>query len=125
MRAETDKKMTKLTDMDGGNLTHVTFLLDAVNTVIDCRRILQWSYPWSYMLDDGSPIKAHLKMHMDMLEEFTEELSHMTEQPLQKLLQSKARSAIINHTRVIQKFRQNVIDFAKQNHDEKHLKVPT
>jgi hypothetical protein len=35
-----------------------------------------------------------------MLEELTEELSGMTEQPLAKLMATKQRTAIINHTRV-------------------------
>jgi hypothetical protein len=59
-------------------------------------------------MEDNSTLKTHFKMHQDMLEEFTEELSGMTEQPLAKLLQPKMREAIINHTRVIAKFRQNI-----------------
>jgi len=116
IRADADKKMHKMQDMEGTSGSQVAFLLDAVNTVIDCRRLLQWSYPWSYLLDDGSSLKTHFKMHQDMLEELTEELSGMTEQPLAKLMATKQRTAIINHTRVILKFKQNIIDFAKANH---------
>jgi ariadne-1 len=116
IRVDAEKKMNKMQDMEGTSLNQVTFLLEAVNTVIDCRRLLQWSYPWSFILDDGSSLKTHFKMHQDMLEELTEELSGMTEQPLAKLMGTKQRTAIINHTRVIQKFKQNIIDFAKANH---------
>jgi ariadne-1 len=116
IRADADKKMHKMQDMEGTSGSQVAFLLDAVNTVIDCRRLLQWSYPWSFLLDDGSSLKTHFKMHQDMLEELTEELSGMTEQPLAKLMATKQRTAIINHTRVILKFKQNIIDFAKANH---------
>lgn len=65
-------------------------------------------------MEDNSTLKVHFKMHQDMLEEFTEELSGMTEQPLAKLLQAKMREAIINHTRVIGKFRQNISTLASR-----------
>jgi len=116
IRVDAEKKMNKMQDMEGTSLNQVAFLLDAVNTVIDCRRLLQWSYPWAFLLEDGSSLKTHFKMHQDMLEELTEELSGMTEQPLAKLMATKQRTAIINHTRVIQKFKQNIIDFAKTHH---------
>jgi len=116
MVADTEKRMNKMQDMGGASLNQVSWLLDAVNTVIDCRRLLQWSYVWAFVMEEDSVLKAHFKMHQDMLEEFTEELSAMTEQPLAKLVTDKARTAVINHTRVIQKFRQNIIDFAKANH---------
>jgi len=116
IRADAEKKMNKMQDMEGSSMNQVHFLLEAVNTVIDCRRLLQWSYPWAFLLDDGSSLKTHFKMHQDMLEELTEELSGMTEQPLAKLMGTKQRTAIINHTRVIHKFKQNIIDFAKANH---------
>jgi len=116
MVADTEKKMNKMQDMEGVNLQQVQFLLDAVLTVIECRRLLQWSYCWAFAMEENSTLKVHFKMHQDMLEEFTEELSGMTEQPLAKLLQAKQRAAVINHTKVIQKFRQNIIDFAKANH---------
>jgi ariadne-1 len=116
IRVDAEKKMNKMQDMEGSSLNQVHFLLEAVNTVIDCRRLLQWSYPWAYLLEDGSSLKTHFKMHQDMLEELTEELSGMTEQPLAKLMAPKQRTAIINHTRVILKFKQNIIDFAKAHH---------
>jgi hypothetical protein len=100
IRVDAEKKMNKMQDMEGTSLNQVAFLLDAVNTVIDCRRLLQWSYPWAFLLEDGSSLKTHFKMHQDMLEELTEELSGMTEQPLAKLMATKQRTAIINHTRV-------------------------
>lgn len=38
--------MNKMQDLEGVSLNQVTFLLEAVKTVIECRRLLQWSYAW-------------------------------------------------------------------------------
>lgn len=115
MRGECEKKMNKMQDLEGSSLNAVSFLLDAVNGVIECRRLLQWSYVWAFNMKEESQLRIHFKMHQDMLEEMTEELQGLTEQPLKKLLESKLRTAIINHTRVVAKFRHNIVEFAKAN----------
>jgi hypothetical protein len=62
--------MNKMQDMEGTSLNQVAFLLEAVNTVIDCRRLLQWSYPWAFLLEDGSSLKTHFKMHQVIISLF-------------------------------------------------------
>jgi len=111
-----EKRMEALQAMKGVSLSGVKFLLDAVETVIACRKLLQWSYVWSYILKDQGVQKDLFRHHLGALEEFTEELGALTEQPLDKLMLDIERTDVINKTRVINKYRQNIIDFALENH---------
>jgi len=110
--------------MKGVSLSGVKFLLDAVETVIACRKLLQWSYVWSYILKDQGVHKDLFRHHLSALEEFTEELGALTEQPLDKLMLDIERTDVINKTRVINKYRQNIIDFALENHTQLETIAP-
>jgi len=116
MRADTEKKMVKMQEVEGSSLSAVLFLSEAVDTVVTCRQMLKWSYAWAFDMPEEGAVRAQLKMHQDLLEEFTEELHGFVEQPLSKLLSPKIKTSIINLNRVIQKYKQNIIDFARANH---------
>jgi len=110
--------MDKLQALSGSGLQGVQFLLAAVNSVIECRRLLQWSYALGYYLKDGSDVKSLFELHQQRLETFTEQLSQMTEQKLEQLMGAQIRSDIINLTRVVEKYRQNIVEFSLSTQQE-------
>jgi len=109
--------MDALQNMKGSGSTSVQFLLDAVETVISCRKLLEWSYAWSYFLKESGPMRELFRNHLNNLEEFTEELGELTEQPLDKLMLDSQRTEVVNKTRVIQKYKKNIVDFAREHHE--------
>eukprot|EP00456_Euglypha_rotunda_P009057 TRINITY_DN1191_c0_g1_i4.p1 TRINITY_DN1191_c0_g1~~TRINITY_DN1191_c0_g1_i4.p1 ORF type:complete len:530 (+),score=90.38 TRINITY_DN1191_c0_g1_i4:152-1591(+) len=119
-----EKRMEALQAMKGASLSSVKFLLDAVEIVITCRKLLQWAYVWNYILKDEGVIRDLFRHHLGALEEFTEELGALTEQPLDRLMLDAERTDVINKTRVISKYKQNIIDFALENHERLHTTAP-
>jgi len=113
--------MEQLQKLSGSGSQGVQFLKDGVNMVIDCRRLLQWSYVLAFYLLEGTDIKGLFELHQRQLETFTEELSQMTEQRLEVLVSSANRTAVINLTRVLHKYRDNIVEFAGQNEDKYKL----
>jgi len=113
-----EKRMEALQAMKGASLSSVKFLLDAVETVISCRKLVQWAYVWSYILKGQGLVQDLFKHHLGALEEFTEELGYLTEQPLDKLMLDAERTDVINKTRVIGRYRQNIVDFALEHHSQ-------
>jgi len=55
---------------------------------------------------------------LNNLEEFTEELGELTEQPLDKLMLDSQRTEVINRTRVIEKYKRNIVEFARDHHEQ-------
>ena len=68
--------------------------------MIDCRRVLKYTYVLGYFLQDASAEKQLFEHHQEMLEKNTEKLSEYTEYPLDKI----DRSQVINLTRVTERF---------------------
>jgi len=117
--ADLNERMRCLQLAEGTSSVHVTFLKHAFEVVLECRRLLQWSYCWLYYMEKAgqTTLKAQLKLHMDTLEGFTEDLTSMTEQPLASLISKpRLRQNIVNLTKVMHNYRSNIIDFAKANH---------
>ena len=50
--------------------------------MIDCRRVLKYTYALGYFLADNSPEKHLFEHHQEMLEKNTERLHEFTEMPL-------------------------------------------
>jgi len=118
IKENAEKRMEALQNMKGSSGTAVHFLLDAVETVISCRKLLEWSYAWSYFLKEEGPVRELFKNHLNNLEEFTEELGELTEQPLDKLMLDSQRTEVINRTRVIEKYKRNIVEFARDHHEQ-------
>ena len=104
--------MEQLQRLSGSGVQGVAFLLNGVNEVIQSRRLLQWSYVLGFYLIDGSDVKGLFELHQKNLETFTEQLSQMTEQPLEQLAAVPARrTEVINLTRVLKKVKSSSIPF--------------
>ena len=109
--------MEKLQSMIGEGRQPVQFLLDAVKMVISCRRLLKWSYPWTYFIKDGDEVTyALVKAHQDAMEKYTEQLYNMTEQPIEVLHEEDNRQRIVSLTRFLTKYRSKIVEFAQDTH---------
>jgi len=110
---ETNTRMTNLRQMKGGGFNDVSFLESAVKTVIECRRVLQWTYAMGYYLHEGQ--EKNLFEHLqEMLEKNTEYLHGLSEKPLNELVSDKMRADVNNYTRVTKKFLTNLIHGIEQ-----------
>lgn len=63
----------------------VQFLRQAVEQVVDCRRVLKYTYALGYFLQDGTPEKQLFEHQQEMLEKNTERLHEFTEQALETI----------------------------------------
>jgi ariadne-1 len=66
--------MELLQSLRGAGLQEVQFLLKAVNSVIACRRVLQWTYVYGFYLPSNSKDRVLFESHQQRLEQFTEKL---------------------------------------------------
>eukprot|EP00600_Ochromonadales_sp_CCMP1393_P003405 CAMPEP_0174990518 /NCGR_PEP_ID=MMETSP0004_2-20121128/21372_1 /TAXON_ID=420556 /ORGANISM="Ochromonas sp., Strain CCMP1393" /LENGTH=664 /DNA_ID=CAMNT_0016244147 /DNA_START=79 /DNA_END=2073 /DNA_ORIENTATION=+ len=78
----------------------VQFLKQAAEQVIDCRRVLKYTYVLGFYLDDSTGEKQLFEHHQEMLEKNTERLQEYTEKPLEEI----DRTQVVNLTRVTEKF---------------------
>lgn len=98
-------------------ITEVDFLRAAGEQVIECRRVLQWTYVFGYYLNDG-PEKTLFEYLQESLEKDTETLHELVESPLDQFLTDEAtksdffqhRSNVTNYAAVTAKFRQNLLE---------------
>lgn len=78
----------------------VQFLKQAAEQVIDCRRVLKYTYVLGFTLKDGSAEKQLFEHHQEMLEKNTDKLQEFSE----KSLELVDRPQVINLTRVTERF---------------------
>lgn len=105
----TEARMDVLTAKYKWKPNEATFLMDAVKCVIECRRLLAWTYPIGYYLPSTVRLKNLFEDLQQNLEKFTEYLHEFTEQGPEKLADNKVRAQLKNQTRVTQKFRDNMM----------------
>jgi len=99
---------TRMVEMQAENAlgwVDVQFLLQAVEQLIDCRRVLKNTYIHAYYLPDG-PKKDLFEYLQDVLLCNTEKLSELTEKPLDKM----DRAEVINFTRVTGNFLRSLLE---------------
>lgn len=64
----------------------VEFLKTANEQLVECRRVLKYTYTFAYYLDETKALqKERFEHHQEMLERFTEHLSHLSEKPLAEM----------------------------------------
>jgi len=94
----------------------VQFLKAAVEQLIECRRVLKFTYAFAYYLDskDTTGKKERFEHHQEMLEKFTEKLSELSEMSIEKT----DRTDVVNHTRVVDKFSKNILKYVDNDMEE-------
>lgn len=83
----------------------VQFLKHAAEQVIDCRRVLKYTYVLGYFLPDDSAEKQLFEHHQELLEKNTEKLHELTEQSLDTM----DRTQVVNLTRVTERFMSHLL----------------
>jgi ariadne-1 len=67
------RRSEQLAELKGSGPKAVEFLTDAVGTIMQCRRVLAWTYVYGFFLKalDGSSERALFEGHQQRLEQFT------------------------------------------------------
>merc|ERR1712159_897330 len=80
------KRMMELQETTSGSWIDVQFLKAPNEMVIDCRRVLKYTYVFGYYLDPKkNKMKELFENLQEHLEKFTEQLSEMTELPVDQM----------------------------------------
>jgi len=105
LREAADKRMTEQQESSKSSWIDVQFLRQAADQVIECRRVLKYSYVLGYFLKENSVEKQLFEHHQEMLEKNTEKLQEYTEKPIDKI----DRTQVVNLTRVTEKFMSSLL----------------
>jgi len=103
----TERRMVELQETTAGSSwIDVQFLKAANEMVIDCRRVLKYTYVYGYYLDPNhKKVRDLFENLQEHLEKFTESLSGMTELSVDQM----DRTEIVNVTRCTESFLANLI----------------
>eukprot|EP00980_Cylindrotheca_fusiformis_P007356 scaffold1525_cov142-Cylindrotheca_fusiformis.AAC.156 len=106
---ETETRMVLLQESsDDAKWSDVEFLKTANEQLVDCRRVLKYSYVFGYYMTPSSLMqKERFEHHQEMLERFTENLSELSEKPLGEM----DRTDVVNQTRVVDRFMKNILKY--------------
>lgn len=81
-REAAERRMVERQEAQRSTWIDVQFLKHAAEQVIDCRRVLKYSYALGYFLENDSLEKQLFEHHQELLEKNTEKLHEYTEQSL-------------------------------------------
>mmetsp|Transcript_15401 Transcript_15401/g.17109 ORF Transcript_15401/g.17109 Transcript_15401/m.17109 type:complete len:113 (+) Transcript_15401:1-339(+) len=103
---------------DNAKWSDVEFLKTANEQLVECRRVLKYTYTFAYYLTDEAKAmqKERFEHHQEMLEKFTENLSELSEKPLAEM----DRTDVVNQTRVVDRFMKNILKYVEDGIDD-HL----
>uniref|UniRef100_A0A7S1VX50 RBR-type E3 ubiquitin transferase n=1 Tax=Ditylum brightwellii TaxID=49249 RepID=A0A7S1VX50_9STRA len=118
---ETEARMVLLQESSNDSTwTDVEFLKTANEQLVECRRVLKYTYSFAYYLTDDKSDKSKLMQkerfehHQEMLERFTENLSELSEKPLAEM----DRTDVVNQTRVVDRFMKNILKYVDDGMEE-------
>jgi len=111
---ETETRMILLQEQNSDTVwTDVEFLKSANEQLVECRKVLKYTYAYAfYLIDDDK--RRRFEFHQEMLERFTELLSELSEKPLQEM----NRTEVVNQTRVVDRFMKNVLTSVEEGMDD-------
>jgi ariadne-1 len=114
---ETEQRMVLLQESsENAKWTDVEFLKTANEQLVECRRVLKYTYVFAYYLTDETKAlqKERFEHHQEMLERFTEHLSHLSEKPLAEM----DRTDVVNQTRVVDRFMKNILKYVEDGMED-------
>jgi ariadne-1 len=115
---ETEHRMEMLQQSNDENRwTDVEYLKAATEQLIECRRVLKYTYVFAYYLDSvthSTMQRERFEHHQEMLEKFTEKLSELSEKPLPEM----DRTDVVNQTRVVDRFMKNILKYVEDGMDD-------
>jgi len=104
--AQTERKMVEKQEQDKSSWIDVQYIKQATDQVVECRRVLKYTYVLGYFLASDKDLFEH---HQEMLEKNTDLLHELTE----KSVEVSDRTQIINLTRVTSKFMESLLESMK------------
>mmetsp|Transcript_29292 Transcript_29292/g.79286 ORF Transcript_29292/g.79286 Transcript_29292/m.79286 type:complete len:514 (+) Transcript_29292:367-1908(+) len=109
---ETESRMVLLQEAsDNVKWTDVEFLKTANEQLVECRKVLKYTYVYAYYMDPNDKMqKDRFEHHQEMLEKFTENLSEQSEKPLDKM----DRTDVVNQTLVVSRFMKNILKYVEE-----------
>jgi ariadne-1 len=113
---ETESRMILLQEStDNAKWTDVEFLKTANELLVECRRVLKFTYVYAYYLDPKQALqRERFEYHQEMLERFTENLSELSEKPLDQM----DRTDVVNQTRVVDRFMKNILKYVEDGMED-------
>jgi len=106
--ATAESKMAELMTKYQWKPNEVSFLQEVATTVIECRRLLAWSYPIGYYMAKTFKLRELFTQHQKDLEMHVEHLHELSEQKLETFRDNDKRAEVINYQRVTAKYRTNL-----------------
>jgi ariadne-1 len=84
---ETEARMILLQESsENAKWTDVEFLKTANEQLVECRRVLKYTYVFAYYMTGKQAMqRERFEHHQEMLEKFTENLSELSEKPLAEM----------------------------------------
>jgi len=110
---EVEARMILLQEQNSSNWTDVEFLKSANKQLVECRKVLKYSYTFAFYLEEGDK-KTRFEYHQEMLERFTEHLSELSEKPIQEM----NRTDVVNSTRVVNNFMKNILKYVEEGMED-------
>lgn len=107
---QTEQRMVQMQNSSESRWADVEFLKDANQQLVECRRVLKYTYIYGYFLLPSAQNKMQREVfenHQLSLERFTENLSHLSEKPIEEM----DRAAVVNQTRAMKQYVANVLDY--------------
>jgi ariadne-1 len=101
--SEVEEKMVKYTDITGNS---PDFYLEAAELLVECRRVLKYTYVYGYYLQDG-PGKSLFEYQQASAEGITERLSEMFHGPIEEIAAQPID--FVNYIRVTKKYITNLV----------------
>jgi ariadne-1 len=114
---ETEHRMVMLQEQsDDVKWTDVEFLKTANEQLVECRRVLKYTYVFGYYFDTSSRVlqRERFEHHQEMLERFTENLSELSEKKIGEM----DRTDVVNQTRVVDRFMKNILQYVDDGMEE-------
>jgi hypothetical protein len=100
-------KMRDMQSQQSDAWIDVQYVRDAVEEVIECRRVLKYSYVVGFYMEDWCPERRLFEDHQQRLEEHTEKLHECTEG---KNVFTADRTQVVNWTRITERFRNAILE---------------
>jgi ariadne-1 len=114
-RKHTEERMVQLQEQSANmSWADVQFLSDALEVLINCRRVLKYTYVFGYYLPKLTPRRALFEHQQEMLERSTERLSELSEAPFDKI----QRVDVINNMRITKQFMTELIEVLSSGMDD-------
>lgn len=112
----TEQRMVQLQESsDDTRWSDVEFLKAANEQLVECRRVLKYTYVYGFYMDGQESMqRERFEHHQEMLERFTENLSELSEKPLEKM----DRTDVVNQTRVVDRFMTNILKYVEDGMDD-------